>query len=53
MASAARRSRQVRSPARWPLIQRGTCEFGVKVLNAEKAGATFAVIYNSTAVAMG
>ena len=31
------------------LIQRGTCEFGVKVLNAEKAGATFAVIYNSAA----
>ncbi|MCX6030197.1 MAG: S8 family serine peptidase [Chloroflexi bacterium] len=31
------------------LIQRGTCEFGMKVLNAEKAGATFAVIYNSVA----
>ena len=31
------------------LIQRGSCEFGVKVLNAEKAGATFAVIYNNTA----
>ena len=25
------------------LISRGTCEFGVKVLNAEKAGATFVV----------
>ncbi len=31
------------------LIQRGSCEFGVKVLNAEKAGATFAVIYNNAA----
>ena len=31
------------------LIQRGSCEFGVKVLNAEKAGATFAVVYNSAA----
>lgn len=31
------------------VISRGVCEFGLKVLNAEKAGATFAVIYNSTA----
>ena len=31
------------------LIQRGSCEFGVKVLNAENAGATFAVVYNSAA----
>jgi len=31
------------------LIQRGTCEFGVKVLNAENAGATFVIIYNSVA----
>ena len=28
------------------LISRGTCEFGVKVLNAENAGADFVVIYN-------
>lgn len=31
------------------VIARGTCEFGVKVLNAENAGATFVVIYNSAA----
>ncbi len=31
------------------LIQRGSCEFGLKVLNAEQAGATFAIIYNNTA----
>lgn len=31
------------------LISRGTCEFGVKVLNAEQAGATFVVVYNSAA----
>ncbi len=31
------------------VIIRGSCEFGVKVLNAEKAGASFAVIYNSAA----
>ncbi len=31
------------------VIQRGVCEFGVKVLNAEQAGATFVVIYNSAA----
>lgn len=31
------------------LIARGTCEFGVKVLNAEQAGANFVVIYNSAA----
>lgn len=30
------------------LIRRGTCEFGVKVLNAEKAGAVFAIVYNHT-----
>jgi len=29
------------------LIRRGSCEFGVKVLNAEKAGATFVVVYNN------
>lgn len=28
------------------LISRGGCEFGVKVLNAEQAGADFAVVYN-------
>jgi subtilisin family serine protease len=28
------------------LIMRGTCEFGVKVLNAENAGAEFVVVYN-------
>src|SRR6185436_1469410 len=31
------------------LIKRGTCEFGVKVLNAENAGASFVVVYNSAA----
>ena len=31
------------------VIARGTCEFGLKVLNAEQAGATFVVIYNSAA----
>ncbi len=31
------------------LISRGTCEFGVKVLNAQQAGATFVVVYNSAA----
>ncbi|MCP4168898.1 MAG: S8 family serine peptidase [Chloroflexi bacterium] len=28
------------------LISRGACEFGVKVLNAEQAGAQFVVVYN-------
>jgi subtilisin family serine protease len=31
------------------LIRRGTCEFGVKVLNAEQAGAEFAIVYNNPA----
>ena len=31
------------------VIQRGGCEFGVKVLNAEQAGATFAIVYNTPA----
>src|ERR687897_1365955 len=31
------------------LIQRGTCEFGVKVLNAQNAGAIGALIYNNPA----
>ena len=31
------------------VIQRGTCEFGVKVLNAENAGAVFVVIRNTLA----
>jgi hypothetical protein len=31
------------------MIVRGTCEFGVKVLNAEQAGALFTVIYNHAA----
>jgi len=31
------------------LIRRGVCEFGVKVLNAEQAGAEFAIVYNSVA----
>jgi hypothetical protein len=31
------------------LISRGTCEFGVKVLNAEEAGAEFVVVYNHAA----
>ena len=31
------------------LIERGSCEFGVKVLNAEQGGADFAVVYNSAA----
>ena len=31
------------------LIQRGSCEFGVKALNAQNVGATFAVIFNNAA----
>lgn len=31
------------------LIERGVCEFGVKVLNAENAGAAFVIIYNNAA----
>ncbi|HNT25960.1 MAG TPA: S8 family serine peptidase [Anaerolineales bacterium] len=31
------------------MISRGTCEFGMKVLNAELGGAAFAVIYNHAA----
>ena len=31
------------------LISRGTCEFGVKVLNAETAGAVFVIVYNNAA----
>ena len=33
-------------PGRIALIQRGTCNFGVKVLNAQAAGATGVVIFN-------
>src|SRR5260221_539371 len=33
-------------PGRIALIQRGTCNFGVKVLNAEAAGATGVIIFN-------
>ncbi len=29
------------------LISRGTCEFGVKVLNAEQAGAEFVIVHNN------
>lgn len=29
------------------VISRGTCEFGVKVLNAENAGAEFVIVYNN------
>jgi hypothetical protein len=31
------------------LIARGSCEFGVKVLNAETAGADFVIVYNNAA----
>ncbi|MBA3534894.1 MAG: S8 family serine peptidase, partial [Ardenticatenales bacterium] len=31
------------------VISRGSCEFGVKVLNAERAGAEFVVVYNHAA----
>lgn len=31
------------------LIKRGSCEFGLKVLNAERGGAAFVVIYNHEA----
>jgi peptidase M28-like protein/PA domain-containing protein len=34
------------APGRIALIQRGTCFFGVKVLNAQAAGATGVVIFN-------
>jgi len=34
------------TPGRIALIQRGTCNFGVKVLNAQSAGATGVVIFN-------
>jgi hypothetical protein len=34
------------------LIIRGTCEFGVKALNAQNAGATMFIIYNNEARAM-
>jgi hypothetical protein len=30
------------------LIRRGTCEFGVKVLNAERGGAAFVIVYNNS-----
>jgi hypothetical protein len=33
-------------PGRIALIQRGTCNFGVKVLNAQAAGATGVIIFN-------
>jgi hypothetical protein len=33
-------------PGRVALIQRGTCNFGVKVLNAQAAGASGAIIFN-------
>ncbi len=31
------------------LIERGSCEFGVKALNAQNAGASYVVIYNNAA----
>jgi hypothetical protein len=34
------------TPGNIALIQRGTCNFGVKVLNAEAAGASAAIIFN-------
>lgn len=34
------------TPGRVALIQRGTCNFGVKVLNAEAAGASGVIIFN-------
>ncbi len=36
------------TPGKVALIQRGDCEFGTKVLNAENAGAIGAIIYNCT-----
>ena len=33
-------------PGRIALIQRGTCNFGVKVLNAQAAGASGVIIFN-------
>ncbi len=34
------------TPGRVALVQRGDCEFGTKVLNAENAGAIGAIVYN-------
>jgi minor extracellular serine protease Vpr len=56
VASAVVSSTNVEGCAAWPagtftgkaaLIRRGTCEFGVKALNAQNAGASFVVIYNN------
>ena len=41
----------IRSQAK-PQDQLALCEFGVKVLNAEEAGADFVVVYNHEAVVM-
>lgn len=58
LPSAAVDPANINGCAPWPantfdgkaaLIQRGVCEFGVKVLLAEQAGADFAIIYNSAA----
>ncbi|GJM10242.1 MAG: peptidase M36 [Lysobacteraceae bacterium] len=35
------------TPGRIALIDRGSCEFGVKVLNAEQAGASAAIVVNN------
>ncbi len=49
MSWGAMPGRQAHSLGKAAVISRGSCEFGVKVLNAEQAGAEFVVIYNTAA----
>ncbi len=58
VASAALPGDNITGCAAWPadtflgkaaLVERGDCEFGVKVLNAQTAGADFVIVYNTAA----